>query len=84
VMPSFVNTLPRCHSTIRGLMYSWAAISWLVCPSRASLAIWAGGGAVQGRVTCVPDWQIRGRDSRAGPERVPFAGLLSHAHPDLC
>jgi hypothetical protein len=29
VMPSLVNTLPKCHSTVRGLMYRWAAISWL-------------------------------------------------------
>jgi hypothetical protein len=41
VMPSLVNTLPRCHSTVCRLMNSWAAISWLVCPSRATLAIWA-------------------------------------------
>jgi hypothetical protein len=26
-MPSFVNTLPRCHSTVRGLRNSRAAIS---------------------------------------------------------
>jgi hypothetical protein len=27
VMPSLVNTLPRCHSTVRGLMNNLAAIS---------------------------------------------------------
>ena len=25
LMPSLVNTLPRCHSTVRGLINSWAA-----------------------------------------------------------
>jgi pimeloyl-ACP methyl ester carboxylesterase len=40
-MPSLVKTLPRCHSTVRGLMNSWAPISELVWPSLASLAIWA-------------------------------------------
>jgi len=39
-MPSLVKTLPRCHSTVRGLMNSWLPISWLVRPSRASLVIW--------------------------------------------
>jgi hypothetical protein len=50
VMPSLVNTLPRCHSTVRGLMNSWAAISWLVCPSQASLAMWACSRSVSVRV----------------------------------
>jgi hypothetical protein len=39
VMPSLVNTLRRCHSTVRGLRNSWAPISGLVRPSRASRAI---------------------------------------------
>ncbi len=26
-MPSFANTLRKCHSTVRGLRNSWAAIS---------------------------------------------------------
>jgi hypothetical protein len=37
--PILANTLPRCHSTVRALMNSWAPISGLVCPSRASRAI---------------------------------------------
>lgn len=37
--PSLAKTLPRCHSTVRGLMKSWAAISALVWPSLASPAI---------------------------------------------
>ena len=40
-MPSFVKTLRRCHSTVWGLMNSWAPISGLVSPSPASLAICA-------------------------------------------
>ena len=35
-MPSLANTLRRCHSTVRVLMNSSAAISGLVRPSRAS------------------------------------------------
>ena len=35
-IPSFVNTLPRCHSTVRGLRNSRAPISGLERPSRAS------------------------------------------------
>ena len=41
VMLSLVNIFPRCHSTVRGLMNSWAPIWSFVCPSRASLAICA-------------------------------------------
>ena len=40
-MPSFVNTLRRCHSTVRGLRNSWVLISGFERPSRASRAIWA-------------------------------------------
>ena len=40
-MPSLVKTLRRCHSTVRGLMNSWAPISGLVSPSPASRAICA-------------------------------------------
>ena len=36
VMPSLANTFLRCHSTVRALMNSSAAISGLVRPSRAS------------------------------------------------
>ena len=52
-MPSLVNTLPRCHSTVRGLMNSWLPISWLVRPSRASLAIWASWAVRSVRVSTV-------------------------------
>ena len=38
LIPSFVNTLRRCYSTVRGLMNSWAPISGFVSPSRASRA----------------------------------------------
>ena len=39
VMPSLAKTLRRCHSTVRALMNSSAAISGLVRPSRASRAM---------------------------------------------
>jgi hypothetical protein len=42
-MPSLVNTLPRCHSTVWGLMNSWTAISWLVCPRARRAAASAAG-----------------------------------------
>jgi hypothetical protein len=48
VMPSFVNTLRRCHSTVRGLRISSAPISGLVRPSPARLAIcdsWAASSS---------------------------------------
>jgi hypothetical protein len=38
-MSSLVNTLRRCHSTVRGLRKSCAAISGFESPSRASRAI---------------------------------------------
>src|SRR5262249_15238911 len=39
LIPSFVNTLPRCHSTGFALMRRSAPISGFESPSRASLAI---------------------------------------------
>ena len=53
MMPSLGKTLPRCHSTVRGLMNSWLPISWLVRPSRASLAIWASWAVRSVRVSTV-------------------------------
>ena len=44
VMPSLVKTLRRCHSTVRADRNSWAPISGLVRPSRASRAMWASCG----------------------------------------
>ena len=43
-MPSLVNTLRRCHSTVRGLRKSRAPISGFDSPSRASRAICASCG----------------------------------------
>lgn len=43
-MPSFVNTLRRCHSTVRGLRNSRMLISGLVCPAAASRTILASCG----------------------------------------
>jgi transposase InsO family protein len=39
LMPSFANTLRRCHSTVCGLRNNWAPISGLVSPAPASRAI---------------------------------------------
>lgn len=39
LIPSFANTLRRCHSTVLGLRNSWLAIAGFVWPSRASWAI---------------------------------------------
>ena len=50
-MPSFANTLRRCHSTVRGLMNSWVPISGLVCPSPASRAICASCAVSSSRVS---------------------------------
>jgi uncharacterized protein (DUF427 family) len=35
LIPSLPKTLPRCHSTVRGLRNSWAPTSAFVCPSEA-------------------------------------------------
>ena len=45
-----VNTLPRCYSTVRALMNSWAPISGLVRPSLASRAICASCAVSSPRV----------------------------------
>jgi len=50
VMPSFVNTLRKCHSTVRGLRNSCAPISGLVRPSRARRAISSSYGVRSSRV----------------------------------
>ena len=44
LMPSFMNTLRRCHSTVRGLRNSRVLISGLVCPPTASWTIRASCG----------------------------------------
>jgi len=40
LMPSLVNTLRRCHSTVRELMNSWLLISGLLCPLQAPSHPW--------------------------------------------
>ena len=52
-MSSFVNTLRRWYSTVRGLMNSCAPISGFECPSRASRAICASCGVSPSRVSAV-------------------------------
>ena len=51
LIPSLVNTLRRCYSTVRGLMNSWAPISGFVSPSRASRAICASCAVSSSRVS---------------------------------
>ena len=53
LMPSFVYTLRRCHSTVRGLMNSWAPISGFVRPSPAAHAICASWAVISSRVSTV-------------------------------
>ena len=51
LISSFANTLRRCHSTVRGLRNSCAAISGFVSPSRASRAICSSCGVSSSRVS---------------------------------
>jgi hypothetical protein len=53
LIPSFPNTLRRCHSTVRGLRNSWAPISGFVCPSAARCAICASCGVSSSSVSTV-------------------------------
>jgi transposase len=52
-MPSLVNTLRRCHSTVRALMNSWPLISGFDRPSRASRAICSACGVSSSRVSAL-------------------------------
>ena len=71
LIPSLVNTLRRCHSTVRGLRNSWAPISEFVRPSRASRAICSSCGVSSSRVVdrgaCAPS--RRWPAARAGRAR---------------
>jgi hypothetical protein len=42
LMPSLVNTLYRCHSTVRALRNNWAPISGLESPVGLDYWIWPG------------------------------------------
>ena len=68
-MSSFVKTLRRWYSTVRGLMNSCAPISGLVWPSAASRAIWAScGREVVARLGGAPAHGLAGRQQlAAGP-----------------
>ena len=93
-MPSLVNTLRRCHSTVRVLRKSRALISGLDSPSRASRAIcrsWAvrsscGAGCP---LSDVPAGRLkflaRALRERLHPDRgehlVSRAQLLARVHP---
>ena len=69
-----VNTLPRCHSTVRADKNSSAPISGLVRPSRASWAICSSCGVSRSRVSALrwapsPPWRSApcGRARRTPP-----------------
>ena len=70
LMSSFVNTLPRWHSTVRGLMNSWAPISGFVSPSPASRAICASCAVSS---SCVSTVRLRTR--LAGGEQLAAGAL---------
>ena len=78
VIPSFENVLRRCHSTVRGLMNIWAAISGLVIPSRASPAICASccGEVVEGVRAALADRLAGGEQLVPSPLSEGF-----EAHP---
>ena len=53
LIPSFPSTLPRCHSSVRGLRNSRAPISGFVCPPAARRATWASCGVSSSSVSTV-------------------------------
>ena len=71
LMPSLVKTLRRCHSTVRADRNSWAPISGLVRPSRASRAIgrFLGGERRPAPGPCACGRSRRWPAARAGPVR---------------
>ena len=77
VMPSFVNTLRRCHSTVRALMKSWAPISGFDRPSRARRAIcvsWAVRSSRVSTCACAPSAPVA--------EQLPPRALGEALHAD--
>ena len=81
-MPSLLNTLRRCHSTVRGLMNSWVLISGLDSPSRASLAMcasWAVSSATAStvRLRTVSPVASNSRRARSANPSMPIAVSIS-------
>ena len=76
-MPSLVNTLLKCHSTVRALMNSSAAISGWFARLGASTRIAAAPGRVTSLSTCLVDRTAsagddgRRRASLAAPQQPP-------------
>ena len=77
-MPSLVKILRRCHSTVRADRNSWAPISGLVRPSRASRAMSASCG-----VSVVIGVSTRALAHRlAGGDQLPARALGERRHAD--
>ena len=73
---SLVKTLARWYSTVRGLRNSWAAISRLDKPARASRAIWVLGGELVARAGGAPAGGL------AGGQQLPAGPLGERLHAD--
>src|SRR6516164_488098 len=84
LISSLVNTLRRCHSTVRGLRNSWAAISGLDRPARASCAICASCGVSVSRASMVA-WRAvapaaaSSRRARSANAAMPIAANMAWA-----
>ena len=76
-MPSLVNTLLRCHSTVRALRKSCAPISGFDEPSRASRAICSSCGVSSSRVSKAPLAHLL-----AGCEQLAAGALGERLHAD--
>ena len=81
MMPSFVKTLRRCHSTVRLLMKSWAPISGFVSPSTAKRAIWVSWG-VRSVAACGPRLRTVARTDHVDAGVVIETGLVESACDD--
>ena len=83
-MPSLVNTLRRCHSTVRADRNSWAPISVLVRPSTASRAMRASCSvsstdAAAARLRTVSPVASSSRRARSANASMPIASRMSCA-----
>ena len=76
-IPSFANTLRRCHSTVRGLRKSRAPISGFESPSRASWAICCSWAVSSSRDSTRPLAHLLARRDELAP-----GSLGERLHPD--
>jgi hypothetical protein len=82
LMPSLLNTLRRCHSTVRALMKSWAPISAFDRPSRARRAICASCAVRSSRVSAWSSHWASSTTQTRGCCSAASAKRLSVASPD--